>query len=153
MEIPITTIATCGTRKAQATSSTHLLIMLHKTSENQAGVNDDRKGGAPQNDTAPKKRPDLGPYNNEYNLFGGGSNDRDWLSRTHISQALELLQHTVHRYAINQPTVGSSHQVGSVDTLQHVLNMAAGGRPFNDGVDFHKYSLTPSQKVGLALQL
>ena len=113
------------------------LNAAHKT-ERHGGINTDSKlqGGVPRNDTARKERPDPGPYNNEYNLFGGGSNDRDWLSLTHISQALELLQHTIHRYAINQPTLGSSHQVCSVETLQHILNTAAGGRPFNDGVEF-----------------
>ena len=107
---------------------TNRAASLKPDSESIAG------GGTPKNSSAGDK-PDLGPYNDEYNLFGGKSTDSDWLSLKHISDCLELLLHTNYRYACHQPTTGSSHDVCSDRTLQNILDTAAEGRPFRKDTD------------------
>ena len=124
---------------------TNRAASLKPDSESIAG------GGTPKNSSAGDK-PDLGPYNDEYNLFGGKSTDSDWLSLKHISDCLELLLHTNYRYACHQPTTGSSHDVCSDRTLQNILDTAAEA-PSEKTQIFPKSSLTLFRRMDHALQL
>ena len=108
-------------------------------------------GGTPKNSSAGDKSY-LGPYNDEYNLFGGKSTDSNWLSLKHTRDCLELLLHTNYRYTCHQPTTGSNHDVCSDRTLQNILDTAAEA-PSEKTQIFPKSSLTLFRRMDHALQL